>query len=506
MTARSTGIHEQTCEVIVSDSQPDILRIAGVSGCVMCAAPRADARGAMHSGSVHAAVLYLPETGGDVCCIPVNMEFSFPLELPQPSQEGEGVLHGGAELVSLEAKVLNPRKVLVRAELKLWAARAERVEFELCTDAEAAPNLAVELLRESYTARLLCSAGRRSFAVEDAVDIPASRAAMSELLYTGVSLEAGDYNVIGRRVIFRGTLQMAFSYRSTGGEIANFAASAPFSQIAELDDLEDGAECVIRLSPSSFEASLVQNGEGRTVEFTCGVEAQIEAYSERQLEAITDLYSTAMRAAVDVRPCTFTTLYGRSVLRAQARCSAETVRQVIETRGCEANIRPMRLTQGEDGRLLLSGDAEARLSYIDEEGELCQLRCRVPTEVDAGSLDVDFEHGETLLIDAHTENFAASPSAANGAELRFDVVCEVTRLRPLVIGAVAGASLEPEAEDAPARPSVVLRMPERGETLWQTAKRYNSTVAELASANSLENSDPLCCAPQGRMLLIPRRR
>ena len=509
MTARSTVIHEQTCEVIVSDSQPDILRIAGANGCAMCNAPRADTRGALLGGSVHAAVLYLPEDGGDVCCIPVKMEFSYPIELAQSPRDGEGagsVLHGGAELVSIEAKVLNPRKVLVRAELKLWAARAERVEFELCTDAAASPELAVELLRESYTARLLCSAGRRAFAVEDTFDLPASRPAAAELLYTGVSVEAGDYNVIGRRVIFRGTLHLSLTYRTTGGEIAGYSTSAQFSQVAELDDLEDGAECVVRLSPSEFEASLVQNGEGRTVEFTAGVEAQLEAYAERRLEAITDLYSTSMRAAVDVRPCTFTTLYGRSVLRAQARCSAETARQVLETRGCEAGLRQMRLSRGDSGELMLSGEAEARLGYIDDAGELCQLRCRVPAEVDAGGLEVDFDRGDSLLVDAHAENFAASPSAGTGAELRFDVVCEVTHLRPLVIGAVAGAQLEPEPEDAPARPSVVLRVPERGETLWQTAKRYCATVAEIAAANSLEDADPLAGAPENRMLLIPRRR
>jgi len=501
MSARRTVVHEQTCEAIVSDSQPDILRIASVSGAVFCAPPSESARGAEMRGTVRAAVTYHPETGTDICCIPVAMDFFCPIELA----DGSGGLSGSAELVSIDARTVNPRKVLLRAELKLCAQRIERVSLEMCSDIISEPAHSLELLRESRTARVLCAAPTRSFSLEDAVDIPAGAPAARELLLTRVSLTAGDCNIIGRRMIFKGTLSTELMYRTVSGDIATYAAALPFSQIAESEDLEDGAECVIRISPRSAEATLVQNGEGRTVELSVSADAQVLAFAERKIEAVTDLYSTSMQAAADIRPCSMGTLHARAERRARVHDSFETPQPVRETRSVDFDIRPLSFVRDEAGAAF-RGDAEARVTYIDESGELCQLRRRIPVSVSADGLDITPEHGDTAIIFAHAENIAASASASGGAELRADIVCDVLHMRSLTLGTVTSAELTELPADAPARPSVVLKRPETGETLWQTAKRYCASVSELAAANGIENTDPLSCPPSGKMLLIPRRR
>ena len=65
-----------------------------------------------------------------------------------------------------------------------------------------------------------------------------------------------------------------------------------------------------------------------------------------------------------------------------------------------------------------------------------------------------------------------------------------------------GASLEDAARDHAGQPSIVLRVVGAGERLWDIAKAYGTTARDIMQANSLEEEQ----APEGKLLLIPRKR
>ncbi|MDE6108614.1 MAG: LysM peptidoglycan-binding domain-containing protein, partial [Oscillospiraceae bacterium] len=59
-----------------------------------------------------------------------------------------------------------------------------------------------------------------------------------------------------------------------------------------------------------------------------------------------------------------------------------------------------------------------------------------------------------------------------------------------------------EEEGGAEQPSLVLRMLEGGERLWDVAKAYKTTIADIIKANELESG----ADGAGKLLLIPRRR
>ncbi len=498
MSVQRPTVQERTCEVIVSDAQPDILRICGVTGQLFGTGPSLAGNGAEFRPVLRAAVLYLPEDGDGICSIPVRTELPFRLELGDAA--GEESLFGSAVLVSLDARVINPRKVLVRAEAAYQACRVCPAELALPVAAEAA---GVELLTESWEPRLLCAAGKRAFTVDDSFPLPASAPALREVLCAKTDFTAGEYNVIGRRVVFKGALTLTLLYRTVAAETAETSISFPFSQIAELEGLEEDAECVITLLPTSAEVTAAPDGDGRMLEFSAGCEAQITAYAHRHLEAITDLYATGQMAAADHSRCGFRSLVRRMHLSTTVRDTAETSGPVREVRSAEVFLRPLRLSVTPEGDARLSGEAEVRLSCTDETGEPGLLRRRTPVSLELGAV----EPGElSVLTETRAENIAASPAAGSGVELRFDLSCGVSLFLQNEIDCVTAARLEPFPADAPPQPSVVLRAPGPGETLWSVAKRCGSTVRDLAAANGLETAAPDDPAPAGRVLLIPKSR
>ena len=94
--------------------------------------------------------------------------------------------------------------------------------------------------------------------------------------------------------------------------------------------------------------------------------------------------------------------------------------------------------------------------------------------------------------------------AGGGVEVRFSADFTVESSERKQMLALSDLSVDTEhPKDTSALPSVVLRLFEEEESLWEIAKRYSTTTEIIRSANDLAE-DRTCSA--GQMLLIPRKR
>ena len=117
-----TICQEETQEAIVPDACPDILRIVEVCGQACLTGKQAREGMATVSGMVRASVLYLPETGG--CLRHMELSVPFTCQVEAPGLTSQGTILADPRLRWAEARVLNPRKILLRVDLALLLAAA----------------------------------------------------------------------------------------------------------------------------------------------------------------------------------------------------------------------------------------------------------------------------------------------------------------------------------------------------------------------------------------------
>ena len=113
--ADGTVCQEETLESIVPDACPDILRIVAVCGQAALNGKQAKEGMAQASGTVRAVILYQPEAGGGLRRMEVALPFTAQLEAPGLTDRG--TVQACVRLRGAEARALNPRKVLLRADL-----------------------------------------------------------------------------------------------------------------------------------------------------------------------------------------------------------------------------------------------------------------------------------------------------------------------------------------------------------------------------------------------------
>ncbi len=490
--AEETVCQEETLETIVPDACPDILRIAAVCGQASLNGKQVRDGLAEVSGTVRAVVLYQPEEGGGLCRLEAALPFSVQLEVP--GLTGQGAVQACVRLRSAEARALNPRKVLLRADLAADLTVVRPREQVFCQGVlEAGTHGVQEKVMEGETCQLT-AVQEKPFTFSDQVRLNGGAGEPVRLMCCRAVPLCGECKLIGTKLIFKGTVELQLLVQEAGGVLTSFHESLAFSQVMEVPGVGESGDC--RLAVELTQLSCEALGEdGRTLELTLDLLAQAQVWSRRSAALLLDLYSTGFQTQVEREEQSLWQLLELSN-------RVQNVRELLETGArnvVDSWVSLGELHRSQEGeQLVLEGEARVSVLYLDEEGavQTFQRALTVACRLDAPAGAVC-----RCRMAPPGEVFAAP--TAGGIEVRFSVEFQCLLLREKKYPAVCGAALgEPRTRGEGAQPSVVLRLAGPGEDLWELAKSCGTTTQKILQANELEEE----VLPAGRMLLIPSVR
>ena len=492
--AEASVCQEETLETIVPDACPDILRIVAVCGQATLNGKQAREGAAEASGSVRAVVLYQPEDGGGLRKLEAALPFSAQMEVPGLTQQG--TVQACVRLRGAEARALNPRKVLLRADLVVDLTALQSREQVICQGVLEPEEHGVQENKLEGETYQLSSVQEKPFTFSDQVRLNGSPGESTQVLCCRAVPLCGERKLIGNKLIFKGTVELQLLMQEAGGGLTAFHESMPFSQVMEIPGMGESGECrmTVELTQLSWEPA---GEDGRTLELTIDLLAQAQIWSRRPVTILQDLYSTAFQTQTEREEQSLWQL-----LELSSR--AQNVRELFETGTVPRSVVDSWVALGEVRRsregeqLALEGEARVGILYLDENEAPQVFQTSLPVacrlEAPAGALC-------RCRMVTPGEVFAAP--AAGGVEVRFAVEFQCLVLEERKVTAVSAAALgEQRTHGEGSQPSVVLRRTEPGEGLWELAKRYGTTTQQILQANELEEG-PL---PSGRMLLIPSVR
>ena len=490
----TTVLREETLEMIVPDACPDILRIVETDGMALLRSKEAQDGRAEVSGTVKAAVLYLPDGESGMRHLEVELPFSCAAEHRDlgPSCSVTACVR----VRHIDARAVNPRKILVRAEAAVDIQAFTPMTDSLCDKVVCAPEAGMQQLTETQDVYVTACVQEKPFPFSDEITLPGSKPAAAELLKTRAELCCNESKIIGNKLIFKGSANVQLLYRGVDDGVYTGSSELSFSQILEVSGVGEGADCDLTLALAGASFSLISGGDGRTVTASLDLLAQAVVREERTVDLLTDAYSTAQPLAAE-----------RSEYRLERRVDvgvrAQNTREIWEIGAAARDVIDCHLSLGqvtrsrEGEKLTLTAETEVTVLYAGEDGGVYSVQRQMPVLC---TLELP-ENCDCFCRCENVGDVYATP-AAGGVEVRFTLDF---RYCALAARQVAGVSAlhpgeVPEAEGD--QPSLVLRMLETGERLWDVAKAYSTTIADIMSANELSEEN----AAQGRLLLIPRKR
>ena len=478
---------EETGESVVPDTLPDIARIVDADASVCMRTKGVQDSRVLLEGNILGTVLYLAENDPRLYRLEVNLSCAFAFDGGAP-ESGDKVV-ASLHVDAADARLLNPRKILLRADVAAWVAVYRASALEYSTEPEDAG--ALQTLTAEKTVSYVSAVGEKTFVLAEEFTLPSARPALARLLHYRAEAAVEDVKQVGGKMILQGTVWLQVLYApGEGNTPVREDFSTAFSQIADVPEGQgSGAPQVVLMPTACFAEPLPGAYGSSAVSLELHLTAQTVCRAEQEIRYIADAYST--RCACTVR---------EEVLQVSGACRCvtlrDTVRELLET---PDSVGEAVSCYAVTGTPAVSGDGLAvpvcvHALYMTDRGLAASLQKKLSVqmalEIPAGAVCLP---GAPLCTDPYIA------MAAGGLELRLPVELKAELQDTETLSCVAAAELDTDSPcPAGGRPSLVaVRCPEGG--VWALAKKYGSTPALIEAANP--------AAPEpGALLLIPRAR
>lgn len=483
-------LQEETLETIVPDAYPDIARIVDAGGQICLSGKQVRDGNLSVSGTVVGWVLYHPEGAQELHRMEVKLPFTAQTEASQLHSQGQCVVIPC--LKHMDARTLNPRKILVRADVGIAVQAYVPAESDVCCGITCDETAGIQQLTPQYTAYRTAAVQEKEFTFYDDVRLTAGPGGRVQVLCVHADAQCTESKIIGSKLIFKGEVILQIRYLAQG-DLCSMRCPMPFSQIMELEGNGESADCDMSLCLTGLEWTPAGE-DGRTLNVTMELLGQAVIRDERIITVLRDTYSTAQKMTVQQETLVLHRLLDNSIRPQSVRELLETctsVKSVIDARVVVTGLKQSR----QDTLQALNAELNVNVLYLDEQDIPQVLNSTLSV---SGHLDLPA--GGTCRCWCRCPGEVFAVPASGGIEVRFTPEFHCLVIGQQNVPVVVSAALEPPHAEQSEQPSVVLRMAAPGEELWDIAKSCSTTQERIRSANGLNEGEEL---PAGRMLLIP---
>ena len=476
---RQTQTQEQTQQVRLPDTMPDIGRILGGWGQLLLRGKEWRGNSIGVSGGVKAWVLYAPEEGGALQCVEAWLPFQMKWDIPQTDRDG--VIMVCPRLRGVDARMLSDRKMMVRATVDICV-QAMVSEDAWMYNAPQMPQ-DIQLLCNTYPTVLPVEAGEKAFEFEETLTLQSTDVPIDKLIRYALDTTLTEYKIVSDKLVMRGSATLRIAYLGTDGQLHHWQAELPISQYTQLDNAySPETEAVVRFVVTLLD---VEKADDNALQVKAGLTAEYVIFDRKNITVTEDVYSP-MRS-VDM---TMEALQLPSVLSAKNQILQAEIpgdmgaQQMLDVVFYPENPQ----TVWEDGQRCGKMGGLFQLLYVDEEG---QLQSTTQHWEDTWPINA----AEDADVQITVMPLDMPQATATGVQVEIPLEMRVIAGQPLqMVAAIDHGDIV--ALD-PNRPSLILRKADT-DTLWQIARECGSTVDAIRKANGLQQEPH-----PGQMLLIP---
>ena len=480
-------------EHIVPDSCSDIARIVDTYGhvCITGRELGSDGRICV-TGSVDVSVLYIPEKGSGLSVL----QFRLPFQCIGDSQCGSDaeLISIRCELHNLDTRVLNPRKILTRANMTLFPECYKRANITVGTTVQDKEDL--EILHCRRKTRFLTSVQEKEFTFREEITSPGGRE-MEQIIHWRFDVRSADCKLIGTKLVLKGSAAVTVLCRTVDGALQTLRGEYPFSQIMDGSGLQEEWEFDCDFQTLSFDCRIGTESEPddrNTADFTLQLRVLVSACSHEEIAFISDLYGTNCTVSCNTEELELQEEHSRYVKRLNVRETLETaaaVKTVLDT-------------------VVTSGTAHIDTAAMHVEIPLW-VTCLFQDEEDAMhsarrefTVRCPLEHEPQLVCKCtvHSGSDILTSIVPDGIEIRCPLECTVDAHKRSSYISVCGGEIEEDVSKG-TTPSIILRRIGEEESLWSVAKAYRSTVRAILAINELQDEQQI---PRHKPILIPCKR
>ncbi len=476
------------CEIVLPDYCPNILRILSAQAFPsICAESRRPDRITLE-GNIDFRVMYLAENGTKIYTVTQQSSFTQSFEL----KEGNTAqVSYSVQPEQVTARALSPQrmhvKVVLRIPLRVTATSA------LCLPN---PKEDCEYLTRNICYSKRCCEGTKPLRISDEFELGTLPAAVN-ILRTELCFLETEQKPLTEKLIVKADMCFRILYADSADVLHTAEQTIPVSQILDLTGLDEETICAIRFQPLSCSVTPKEtiDGETKILAYDVEVNVRAEGYRTEQTSLITDAYSLKNKSECTVRQISF-----EQALRIREDGTAKESMEIgYYDSVYDVNVTPVILSteaDPESREVRTEGTWNCTALIRDANGDTVCVEKSIPFSICTKISDPVTQIRNECTLSVISLSF--SPSDATHLEFRVDY--RLNGMLFIVNPYCIVTDLCQKEERVSSQAEMVLYYAEKGESVWQIAKKYTCRYEKLRETNHIEGE----VMEESEMLLILR--
>lgn len=495
---KSREIIECSRDFILPDFYADIKRIIGSSGSISPESCFVEGGKASMSGTLTTRVLFLDDEN-KLRAVTFTQDYSANIPIGDSSLYGDVSMFSCPVLENISVKTVNPRKVSVRgrieANLKIWKNISVSPEM---ADISGVADVCPEMKRENIKCVRPFSVWERDLEISEDI-IPEGE--VEEIIYCDAKSEVNECFTENNAITVKGNTELDVIYMPTGdADPIHIHRRIPFtrtveSEFAALDSLVCCA-CAYTRSVDCNIAS-ANGGENNKIEIDVAYTLAVNGAGIVSCEYVSDMYLPAFAIKNESEKINFSS----EPVKTTKSIRVESCTDSMIPEGSTVVLTSVNPTvdsiSGDEGMKSAFGSSIITVVYKDSEGVYGSQSFSGDFTLELKDI-ADFDEYIFLVRVSQINTRIEEGRLCVGYDLEINILSWKSEVSEIIkTSQILGEDLSDD------RKPFTVYYPQKGETLWDVGKKYNTELASLLSSN------PNCSENAEKMpsvLLIPRHK
>lgn len=437
---------------------------------------------------------------------------------------------------SVSYRLIGPRRISAKCRVASdICVTAERI-FEPDISGEGEYDTAVTLQRKSDSVRTISETSffEEDLRFSDDIEIESSLPPIADIISCSISIIPEECKQNDDTIQLRGSVIANCLCISDTGEIMSIQKKLPIAETFDAPETasdSDETSCWADITVAAVTAEAAENsfGEKKIIELDFTYSVEIFCVTETSTELTRDIYSTEYKTDSEYRKvpiCKFSriltsnfSINASTPFESTASASIQTSEQKFGDNGEEPALLLTEAPRIPHAPSVLYSNASIKEMSSAFDEQKCRITISGTAEIymiindNGNTRGICFETPFKNELDGYgmTGNIISSASCAcqtvhgradtSTVYADFEVILYVTAFSVSDEEIIDKVALDKASKfDPMSRPPILIYYPHRGESLWEIAKKYSTTVNALREVNHIQGD----VSPDDSVMIIPR--
>lgn len=489
-------------EYLIPDTHPDVEKVLMIEAKPSITSKETMGDKIVVEGIVEYNLLYLAKEENTVVSS-VNYSQKFNSSLNLEEAEHKVVCEVECRVEHIEGKIINERKVSIDGVLSFNWEMYKGKELELIKDVEGAEG--VEILKKNEVINNTNANESIDIAGKSVIRVSMDKPQISKILKSKMNLHKKEIKIGEDKVYCGCYCKLTILYLSNESkDIYSLEDNIYLSKEVEVTGVTPDMMVIADFDIKNKDITVEEDdlGEARIINTEVSVNCNVKIFSKKNVDIVIDAYSPKFPIEILKDECEIGMIQGvyntESIVKDNIYMNeGDMMPERIITFSGKAIITEKSIT---DDKIMVGGYVSVNVIYKinDEEKYLDKISGDIPFNISIEANGVN--DNMKALVKANIENMdvaieantiAVKATLTMTAKVLFEVKKEFVK-----------DVLEGDGEEVEKKASITIYVVSKGDTLWNLAKKYSTTVDEIIRINELEDGNSLI---PGEKLLIPGR-